>query len=356
MRMKDVKTLWGRAANRCAFSDCKIELTIDGEIDTLGEMAHIIAKSPDGPRGTSDISLESRDNYENLILLCPTHHKMIDNNTKEWTVEKLKQTKKKHEKWVTEQLDKGAITIPSIDNSDFLNDRKKNWLDSSQNYAWIISSITPLNISEDVINPLEPNFLEALNRLELPRDISFNPVVNTYSTQPNEYGVGNEEVRAIQKGSSHRVHIFRNGHCEFSICLGCATKKIADIWEHAAGEPVDGKVIFYSDVVNCFHYELNGLSSIWNGGLPFKDMLLTTLIINTRSTCLHYERRDRPWEPAIGSKISSDVLEYSIVISKTMNMKSTFESVIIRFVNYFGLFLENVFDEKGNIVKPRKLS
>lgn len=355
MRMKDVKTLWGRAANRCAFSDCKIELTIDGEIDTLGEMAHIIAKSPDGPRGKSDISSESRDSYENLILLCPTHHKIIDNSPEEWTVEKLKQTKEQHEKWVTEQLDKGAITIPSIDNSDFLNSRKKEWLNFSQNYVWIISSITPLNISEDAINPLESNFLDVLNSLALPQGISSNPVVNEYRTQPNEYGVGNEDLRAIQNGSGHRIYIFRNGHCEFSICLECATKKIADIWEDAYGEPVDGIVLFYSDVVDCFSYELKGLSSIWNGGLPFKDMLLTTLIINTSSTCLHYERRDRPWEPAIGSKISSDVLEYSIVISKTTDMKSTFESVIKRFVNYFGLVLENVFDENGNIVKPRKL-
>jgi len=353
--MTDVKILWGRAANRCSFPDCRIELTPVGEKNTLGEIAHIVSSSPNGPRGTSNITEEERDGYENLILLCPTHHTMIDNNPQEWTVDSLKQIKQEHEKWVTIQLDKGSITIPSIDNSDFLNFRKKEWLDFSQNYVWIISSITPLNISRDVINPLELNFLDVLNSLALPQDISSNPTVNKYRTQPNEYGVGNEDLRAIQSGSGHRICIFRNGHCEFSICLGCATKKIADIWEYASGEPVDGMVLFYSDVVDCFSYELQGLSSIWNGGLPFKDMLLTTLVINTSSTCLHYERRDRPGEPPIGSKISSNILEYSIVISKTTDVKSTFESAIKRFVNYFGLVLENLFDENGNIVKPRKL-
>ncbi len=57
MRMKDVKLLWGGAANRCAFPDCKIELAPSGSVNTIGEMAHIIAESPNGPRGESDFPL-----------------------------------------------------------------------------------------------------------------------------------------------------------------------------------------------------------------------------------------------------------------------------------------------------------
>src|SRR3989338_3070397 len=101
MRMKYIKTLWGRAANRCAFPNCKIELTPDGETNTLGEIAHIVAELPSGPRGNNDIPPELRNDYSNLILLCPTHHRMIDNNPEEWTVEKLKQLKQDHEKWVS---------------------------------------------------------------------------------------------------------------------------------------------------------------------------------------------------------------------------------------------------------------
>jgi hypothetical protein len=41
----------------------------------IGEMAHVIADSPIGPRGDG----EGRDNsYANLILLCPTHHTLVD--------------------------------------------------------------------------------------------------------------------------------------------------------------------------------------------------------------------------------------------------------------------------------------
>jgi len=38
-------------------------------------MAHIIARSPSGPRG---VSSGGENTYENLILLCPTHHTEID--------------------------------------------------------------------------------------------------------------------------------------------------------------------------------------------------------------------------------------------------------------------------------------
>ena len=80
MRDKDIKILWGRSGNRCAI--CKIELTPDGDEYTLGEMAHIVARSSDGPRGSVEISDGEIDDYSNLILLCPTHHAEIDKNDK----------------------------------------------------------------------------------------------------------------------------------------------------------------------------------------------------------------------------------------------------------------------------------
>jgi hypothetical protein len=46
MQVKDIKILWGRSGNRCAI--CKIEITPDGEIDTIGEISHIVSRSPEG--------------------------------------------------------------------------------------------------------------------------------------------------------------------------------------------------------------------------------------------------------------------------------------------------------------------
>ena len=74
---KDVKTLWGLSAGRCSRPGCDEPcirfLTDDPTV--IGEMAHVIAKSPDGPRGVSD---GGSDTYQNLILLCPTHHTEVD--------------------------------------------------------------------------------------------------------------------------------------------------------------------------------------------------------------------------------------------------------------------------------------
>lgn len=58
---------------------------------TLGEQAHVIAESDDGLRGKSNLSLENRNSYHNIILLCPTHHTEIDNNEEDWTIKKLYQ-------------------------------------------------------------------------------------------------------------------------------------------------------------------------------------------------------------------------------------------------------------------------
>lgn len=118
MQNKDIKILWGRSGNRCAI--CKLELTPDGNKETLGEMAHIVAKSEDGPRGESELSSRERDKYNNLILLCPTHHTEIDKNHSDWSVDKLHRIKTEHESWVSEQLSTGNITVATIDNSEFI--------------------------------------------------------------------------------------------------------------------------------------------------------------------------------------------------------------------------------------------
>jgi hypothetical protein len=72
--------LWGRAGDRCAI--CKAPLTADpAHADdrhaVLGAECHIVARSADGPRA-GGLTPELIDEYDNLILLCPTDHKRID--------------------------------------------------------------------------------------------------------------------------------------------------------------------------------------------------------------------------------------------------------------------------------------
>ena len=110
MNQKDIKLLWGRAANRCSI--CRIELSQDKRSDmssfVLGEQAHIIGEKEDAPRGKSPLSEEERSSYHNIILLCPNHHTEIDKNEADWPVEKLYFVKSSHELWVRETLGDAA--------------------------------------------------------------------------------------------------------------------------------------------------------------------------------------------------------------------------------------------------------
>lgn len=106
--LKTHKMLWGRSGSRCAMPDCRRALVVD-ETETddpsvVGEEAHIVARSEDGPRGKSDLPLDSRDNYDNLILLCNIHHKQIDDQVNTYTVEVLREMKSNHVEWVKSNL------------------------------------------------------------------------------------------------------------------------------------------------------------------------------------------------------------------------------------------------------------
>lgn len=103
---RDLKLLWGRAGNRCSI--CKDELAAEkteSDPDVIvGIHAHIVADSINGPRGNTDLPMEERHLYDNLILLCMKHSKVIDEQLSKYTIEELYKIKKEHETWVSERL------------------------------------------------------------------------------------------------------------------------------------------------------------------------------------------------------------------------------------------------------------
>lgn len=60
-------------------------------------MAHIIGRKEDGPRGDEDLPVSQRDEFENIILLCPTCHTLIDKNPELYPVAVIKEWKRNHE-------------------------------------------------------------------------------------------------------------------------------------------------------------------------------------------------------------------------------------------------------------------
>jgi len=104
--LKTHKILWARSGGKCAI--CKNDLVVDpadlnDDPSIVGDEAHIIARSESFTRGDYDaLSPEERDHYSNLILLCKTHHKQIDDQPAEYTAEKLREIKARHEAEVKE--------------------------------------------------------------------------------------------------------------------------------------------------------------------------------------------------------------------------------------------------------------
>jgi hypothetical protein len=105
---RTLKLLWGRAAGRCAMPDCRIELFDDESshdpIAVIGEIAHIQASSAAGPRGNTAAPPSSRDDYDNLILLCRNCHSKIDTQENLYSIEALRRIKQDHEAWVRARL------------------------------------------------------------------------------------------------------------------------------------------------------------------------------------------------------------------------------------------------------------
>jgi hypothetical protein len=103
---KTRKILWGRSGNRCA--QCRHELVIDGapadDESVVGNECHIVSGKSQGPRHDPAFPPERLDEPENLILLCPVHHKMIDDQCETYTREVLQRLKANHEKWVSSTL------------------------------------------------------------------------------------------------------------------------------------------------------------------------------------------------------------------------------------------------------------
>ncbi|TCU17899.1 hypothetical protein EV132_10315 [Rhizobium sullae] len=71
----------------------------------IGDIAHMVAESEDGPRGASPLTAEERNRYANLLLLCKNHHREIDEQPSHWPPDRLEKIKADHEAWVGSSSD-----------------------------------------------------------------------------------------------------------------------------------------------------------------------------------------------------------------------------------------------------------
>lgn len=177
---KTRKILWAKSGNRCAI--CKTELIMDSNAENktiVGDECHIISKQPNGPRANLDISI-NHDDYENLILLCKIHHTVIDDNPKDYPIDKLKKIKKEHEDWVKEELKKGVIRFNNPSEEKEKIDEYLPRLFSGQQLVRIVQGAHFYDFSN----------CELQNQEEVDLIGSFGEILQDYGDLLDDFGVG----------------------------------------------------------------------------------------------------------------------------------------------------------------------
>ena len=109
------KVLFAKAANRCSFPGCNMEL-IDSEGNVIGEISHIEAIHPGGPRYNPEVSQNELFTEANFIVLCPTHHRLIDAQPFLYPVNWLREAKAAHEKAIEKAIAASDLEPISLDN------------------------------------------------------------------------------------------------------------------------------------------------------------------------------------------------------------------------------------------------
>jgi len=208
---EDVKLkLWVLSGGRCEFPGCNKYVWRDGltlKEDNFAHMAHLVAASPDGPRGDKKLSPKLVSSFSNLMLVCLDHSKLIDGKHKSnYTLDFLRYYKAEHENRIKIQTgigpDMGTTVLRFIAN---IKDRKME--------------ITPTQAYEAIF-PWFPSdekgvLLDFTNRMESARKQYWQEFAREISSSI-KHGliIGNDHKRV-----SH-LSVFAIGPIPMLMCLG----------------------------------------------------------------------------------------------------------------------------------------
>jgi hypothetical protein len=95
---------------RCVLTE---RATPDDRDAVIGLECHIRGQRTGGPRHDPEFPGDVHG-YDNLLILCPTDHRKVDEQPGSYPVAKLLQIKADHEAWVETQLDEIHKPAPSF--------------------------------------------------------------------------------------------------------------------------------------------------------------------------------------------------------------------------------------------------
>lgn len=132
---RSIKMLYALSGGMCAFPECGTRLVDPQSHALLGEICHIHAASPGGPRFSPTQSDADRNEADNLIILCPTHHSLIDQDASRYTADALRAMKTQHEERVRAILDTASVGIGDRQAKDFV----RQAADESVDFAIVVA-------------------------------------------------------------------------------------------------------------------------------------------------------------------------------------------------------------------------
>ena len=222
------RIVFSRAGNRCSFPNCNQVIAFkeeSGEYANVGMLAHIKGDKPKAPRYDENQSEQERNSADNLILLCGTHHKIIDDQKEFYPVEKLIEMKRKHEELITNLYSKEIVNV-TFSELDVIT---KFLAVNSQTDEDISTTHPKEKINKNHISPKNEGLIRmglAQNNL-IRKFIKLNP--------DTEFG---ERLKQgfVEKYNELKEHF--NGDYLFDVLLDFATGNTSDFRKKAAGVTV----------------------------------------------------------------------------------------------------------------------
>lgn len=125
-KINELKKLISKSGGVCEFTDCSQKLVLDERF--VGEIAHIRAAEPNGPRFDDTMDDDERALAGNLIVMCPTHHSLIDKKelANKYNTSVLQKMKTEHESSIK--------PTPDLVSDGLLDEALGNFLVSQTNF------------------------------------------------------------------------------------------------------------------------------------------------------------------------------------------------------------------------------
>ncbi|MCH5259229.1 MAG: HNH endonuclease [Lachnospiraceae bacterium] len=110
---KDRKMLWALSGNKCAICSCPLVLKSQNSNHIIVEECHIVSSKQNGPRHREMLNY---DIFDNLILLCPKYHKIVDEDEETYTESKLQKIKHSNLRITIESVNQNSLIMFKVHN------------------------------------------------------------------------------------------------------------------------------------------------------------------------------------------------------------------------------------------------